>query len=184
MSPTTKADSEDLVEPGSENRPPEPFADRARRLADERGWSIERLIYAAWDPNARGTSPGMIRKALNGQRALTPALMAAVARALDVPPDTFIEYRLARARRLLDETAIGLGAAAENYDVLATVFADLSARDERLADRSDDLLADVLRRLREARAAAVGRADTPVGAAQPPLATPRRGDPRQARRPR
>ena len=101
--------------------PAEPFAVQARRLADERGWSVERLIHAAWDPDTRGPSPGMIRKALNGRRTITVPLIEAVANALGVPPEDFTEYRLARARRLLDEHAIGLEAAAQNYELLANV---------------------------------------------------------------
>jgi len=92
----------------------EDFPTRVRRLARERGTSITRLVHDAWDPQKRGTSPDLARKVLAGRRTLTPTLVEAVARALDVQPDEFPEYRLAIARRLLDEREVGLDTAVAN----------------------------------------------------------------------
>ena len=145
------------------------------------------MIHAAWDPDTRGTSPGMIRKALNGRRTITVPLIEAVANALGVPPEDFTEYRLARARRLLDENAIGLEAAAENYELLANVLLNVTSIEERPAEQEDDVVGDVLRRLREARgvpAATADRADTQGEAVPPPPATVRRAGLHRARRPR
>jgi transcriptional regulator with XRE-family HTH domain len=99
-----------------------PFAVEVGRLREERGWSIERLVHEAWQPEIRGTSPAMIRKALKGERTLTIPLMTAVAEALDVDPGRFLEYRLALARRMLDEREVGLETAAENYETFAKVL--------------------------------------------------------------
>lgn len=86
----------------------EPFPVRVRRLAAERGYSLDRLAMEAWDPNVRGTSANLFREVLKGRRALKPTLLEAVARALSVDPEEFPEYRLAMARRALDETEVGL----------------------------------------------------------------------------
>jgi transcriptional regulator with XRE-family HTH domain len=86
----------------------EPFPDRLRRLAAARGLSVERIGAMAWDPKVRGTSVNHLKKVIYGQRALTPTLIEAIAGALDVPPEEFPEYRLAMARRALDETEVGL----------------------------------------------------------------------------
>lgn len=86
----------------------EPFAQRLRRLAGERGMSLERVAHDAWDQDVRGTSPNLFKKVMRGERDLKPGLIEAVARALGVPPEEFPEYRLALARNTLDEREVGL----------------------------------------------------------------------------
>lgn len=129
----------------------EPFAQRLRRLAEERGTSVNRVLHDAWDTEVRGTSPDFARKVMSGSRALTPTLIIAVAGALDVPPEEFPEYRLARAREDLDEELQGLERALEALEryTPATPEQRFAARTAKEAQRS---------RQRRARGAAGPRA--------------------------
>ncbi len=104
---------------------PEPFPDKVRRLIQEardRGEDVsqERVALAAWDLDGRGTSASMFKQVMNGRRALTPMLIEGVARALDVPPTEFVEYRLAMTRRALDERQVGLEQALLNLRAIET----------------------------------------------------------------
>lgn len=107
----------------------EPFPQRARRLAEAKGWSAERLSYEAWTPEIRGTSAATLKKVIAGQRALKPHLIEAVATALGVPPDEFLEYRLAMARRLFDEEQVGLAAATRNLSLLDDLTSGVGVAD-------------------------------------------------------
>jgi transcriptional regulator with XRE-family HTH domain len=93
---------------GKEPNPVEPFPDRVKRLAAERGMSVAKLSYLAYDPDAKGTNPDTLRSVMAGRRRVTPALIEALARVLDVEPTEFPEYRLADVRRRLDEREVGL----------------------------------------------------------------------------
>ncbi len=106
---------------------PEPFPVRLKHLARERNMSVARLANVAWDPNVKGTSPATLNKALRGDRPVPLPLVEALAAVLEVEPATFPEYRLARARRLLDEREVGLDEALQN---LARVESALLSREE------------------------------------------------------
>lgn len=99
----------------------EHFPEAVRRLAAERGISLEVLAHQAWGP--RGTSVAQFRKVMNGTRRLTITMAEAVADVLDVPPDTFAEYRLAKARQRLDERVVGLDVAYANWQRMDTLGA-------------------------------------------------------------
>ena len=86
----------------------EPFRDRVQRLATERGLSTTQVGYLAYSDQQNGTSPSTFQKALRGERPLTISLVEAVADTLGVSPEEFHEYRLAVARRQLDEREVGL----------------------------------------------------------------------------
>lgn len=103
---------------GTNGEEPEPFAERVRRLAEAKDLSPTQVGYLAFKQDARGTSPATLQKVIRGERPLNVALLEAVARALDVPPEEFPEYRLAVARRALDEREVGLG---EALDMLAAI---------------------------------------------------------------
>lgn len=111
----------------------EEFAQRVRRLAEERGLSMSRLLHDAWDPHIKGTSPDLARKVISGRRALTPTLIEAVAKALDVPPEEFPEYRLAMARRQLDEAEVGLDQALASLERLASAGQAMTVSEEDAA---------------------------------------------------
>jgi transcriptional regulator with XRE-family HTH domain len=53
-------------------------------------------------------SLGTINRLVNGELRPTQRAMAAVARALNEPPETFAEYRLGAMRERLDPEAVGL----------------------------------------------------------------------------
>jgi hypothetical protein len=106
------------------------FRETVKSLARARGLSVSRVGHAAWDPDVEGTSPETLKKAMeNPKPGLPPprrpplALMEALARALDVPPETFAEYRLAKVRQLLDEQAVGLDQAAAHLEALVAALA-------------------------------------------------------------
>ncbi len=101
----------------------EPFPDRLKRLAHERGESIERVGLAAYDPNIEGTSLANLRKVIRGQRPLNAALIERVAAALGVPATEFPEYRLALARDSLDERVVGLEAALDQLTLIDSALA-------------------------------------------------------------
>jgi transcriptional regulator with XRE-family HTH domain len=174
-----------FLETVEETSDPAPFAEAVQRAYTARGWTKTRFISEAGDYNTPGASPEMIRMALNGRRRLTPTIMEAAARALDVPPEAWIEYRLARARRLLDEQELGLEAAAENYMLIEDSFADLLNVDTRLAESDDQLAEQVAGLLRERRARVLAAQQTAdqgsTGAAAPPPQAARSG--RAPRRP-
>lgn len=93
-----------------------PFVDAVRSLAADQGKPLEHVMIDAWAPDVRGTSSGLFRKAMRGERRPTPALMEAVAGALGVEPTCFAEYRLALARLALDEREVGVPAALAALD--------------------------------------------------------------------
>lgn len=111
----------------------EQFADRLRRLAKERGISMERIFIEAYDPDARGTSPALMKKVMRGERAITRRAIEGVAAALGVPPEEFPEYRLALARQQLDEREVGLDQALEN---LCRIEAAMQTRPRRESGRA------------------------------------------------
>lgn len=106
----------------------QPFSERLRALAAERGTSVERVGTAAYDPAVEGTSLGMLRKVIGGQRAPNRALIEAVATALSVHPDEFAEYRLLVARESLDERVVGLDAALDQLRRIESALEERGAR--------------------------------------------------------
>lgn len=99
------------------------FATRLRSLCDEHGTSIEHVGIAAYNPAVRGTSLGLLRKVLAGQRQPPITLMEAIADALNVTPMLFAEYELAQTRRLFDERDVGLQEAYENLQAFKEAIA-------------------------------------------------------------
>lgn len=100
-----------------------PFKQRLEELADKRGTTVEKVgIETSSTP---GCSLAHLRKMLGGKRKLTIAMIEAVARALDVAPGEFAEWRLAAARCLLDpdpKTGVGLADALANYSLVQEKF--------------------------------------------------------------
>lgn len=100
----------------------QPFPDRVRALAAERGLSVSRVGQRAGARELKGTSPDMFKSAMAGHRKVTPVLLEEVARVLEVPPDEFPEYRLAVARRQLDENEVGLDEAVAQLEAIETAM--------------------------------------------------------------
>jgi hypothetical protein len=57
-----------------------------------------------------------LRKAVTGERHPAPKVVEAVSDALDVPPDTFAEYRLWNTQRLFDPREVGFDTAIANLE--------------------------------------------------------------------
>jgi len=57
-----------------------------------------------------------LRKALVGDRQPTPALMEACAKALDLEPTVFLEYRVWDAKRQFDPREVGMAQALKNLE--------------------------------------------------------------------
>ena len=95
--------------------PTEPYYERLRRLRNERGLSQPELFK-----RVDGVSIDSIRilerspDRVARVRYPSAKTLAALAEGLDVPPEEFPEYELARARELLDERVVGLDVALEN----------------------------------------------------------------------
>ncbi len=118
---------------------PDDFRAITRRLIDGRDdLSVEELGYRAREWAKRnpahngdegGVSLSLIQKRLAPSATKPPSLrlLTALAAGLEVEPATFPEYRLARARRLLDEREVGLDEALQN---LARVESVLLSREE------------------------------------------------------
>lgn len=95
--------------------PVEPYFLRLRRLRKARGLSQPKLYRIT-----EGVSLDMIRalerdpatalgtSSRSRHRYPSPETLARLAQALDVPPEEFPEYRLARARERLDDRLVGL----------------------------------------------------------------------------
>ena len=104
--------------------PDAPYAERIRALRAERGWSTNDLakrlehstIWAihAWERGDVRRRPGVDS-------------FEDLAQAFGVPADVFPEYRLARARDLLDERQVGLSSALR---ILGQIEATLAQEDD------------------------------------------------------
>jgi hypothetical protein len=93
----------------------QPFGIVLRDLLIERGITT-RLHNPHWAQFARSV-PGVhyetLRKAITGEREPAIKLIEAVAKALNVAPTLFAEYRLARARESLNPARVPLREALE-----------------------------------------------------------------------
>lgn len=95
-------------------KPVVPLASRLRQLRADRGMSRSQLARQTVrvDPAGVGLPEVTIKDLETRPRQAKAATMELLALALDVEPETFVEYRLAIARRALDERQVGLEAAA------------------------------------------------------------------------
>lgn len=86
-----------------------PFHEAFSKLKDERGLSYRDLreMTSMADDAGRGLSASHLSRLSNGLDPPSAATIALIARALDLAPRYFAEYRLAEARALLDERAPG-----------------------------------------------------------------------------
>lgn len=76
---------------------------RLRGDADGLGkMSLERL-YQEVEKSGAGYGAKHLRKMIDGVRPLKPAAIEAIAATLDVPPDHFIEYRVWRIQRIIED---------------------------------------------------------------------------------
>lgn len=86
-----------------------PFAQALSSVKAERSLSLSALARAtqACDPQGRGLSAGHLSRLCNAIDLPSPATIAMIADALDLPARYFAEYRLAEARAVFDERGAG-----------------------------------------------------------------------------
>jgi len=94
-------------------------------LRRSKGWSRERLAHSAYAVDRDGTSAAQIAAIERGRRRPSARTMAALAEALGVAPTVFAEYRLAVARHVLDERAVGLDQAITRLEELGMEPVDI-----------------------------------------------------------
>ncbi len=117
----------------SESLPP--FGSRLRELRLARGLTLETLAYDLRDVGG-GPGFGHLGMLERGERYPQPDTLVALAKALNVDPESFPEYQLAIARRLFDEREIGLEAAVANLE--AAGLSDLTAAAGAVAAGGED----------------------------------------------
>lgn len=86
-----------------------PFHEAFAELKAARGVSLRTLHLATkeLDPSGTGLSSGHLGRLSQGVDVPSPQAISMIARALDVEPGYFAEYRLAEARALFDERRPG-----------------------------------------------------------------------------
>jgi transcriptional regulator with XRE-family HTH domain len=85
-------------------------------LMESRGVSYRALAEAIREIDEQGITHAHLNMLANGHDKPSMRVMELIARACDVSPDYFAEYRLAVAMRELDPTVVGLEQALENLN--------------------------------------------------------------------
>jgi transcriptional regulator with XRE-family HTH domain len=99
------------------NRPStKPFGVALRALMDRRGLSFRGLAEATRGLDGRGITHAHINTLANGHDRPSMRAMELIARACEVQPDYFAEYRLRAAMRELDPAEVGLERALEELN--------------------------------------------------------------------
>jgi transcriptional regulator with XRE-family HTH domain len=93
-----------------------PFGEALRALMHERGLTYRGLAEAIRALDGKGITHAHINMLANGHDKPSMRAMELIARACDVEPDYFAEYRLAVAMRELDPDEVGLEQALENLN--------------------------------------------------------------------
>jgi transcriptional regulator with XRE-family HTH domain len=91
-----------------------PFGETLRALMQARGMTYRALAQATREHDGRGLTHAHINMLVNGRDKPSLRAMELIARACEVEPDHFAEYRLAAAMRELDPDVVGLEQALEN----------------------------------------------------------------------
>jgi transcriptional regulator with XRE-family HTH domain len=93
-----------------------PFGEALRALMDERGLTYRSLADATLKLDGRGMTHAHINMLANGHDRPSRRAMELIAKACDIQPAYFAEYRLATAMRALDPAEVGLEQALENLN--------------------------------------------------------------------
>lgn len=93
-----------------------PFGDTVRALMQAHGMTYRALAQATREQDARGLTHAHINMLVNGREKPSLRAMELIARACEVEPEHFAEYRLAAAMRELDPEVVGLEHALENLN--------------------------------------------------------------------
>jgi transcriptional regulator with XRE-family HTH domain len=94
----------------------EPFGDALRTLMSEHELSYRDLAVRTRLLDGKGVTHAHINMLANGHDKPSMRAMELIARACDVEPDYFAQYRLAAAMRELDPEEVGLEQALENLN--------------------------------------------------------------------
>lgn len=92
----------------------QPFGDALRALMEVRRLSYRGLAEAIREIDEQGITHAHLNMLANGHDKPSMRVMELIARACDVPPEFFAEYRLTVAMRELDPEVVGLEQALEN----------------------------------------------------------------------
>ena len=93
-----------------------PFGDTVRELMGGRGLTYRALAEATREQDGRGLTHAHINMLVNGRDKPSLRAIELIARACDVEPEYFAEYRLAVAMRELDPEVVGLDHALANLN--------------------------------------------------------------------
>ena len=93
-----------------------PFGQALRALMDERRMTYRSLARATQELDGKGMTHAHINMLANGHDKPSRRAMELIARAFEVEPEYFAEYRLAQAMRALDPAEVGLERALENLN--------------------------------------------------------------------
>jgi transcriptional regulator with XRE-family HTH domain len=91
-----------------------PFGESLRLLMEEQGFSYRALAQKTRELDGKGMTHAHINMLAKGHDRPSMRAMELIARACEVEPDYFAEFRLATAMRQLDPTEVGLERALEN----------------------------------------------------------------------
>lgn len=107
-----------MLRTGRSFAPPstEPFGETLRALMDQRGLSFRGLAKATRGLDGRGITHAHINTLAMGHGRPSMRAMELIARACEVQPDYFAEYRLGAAMRELDPAEVGLERALEELN--------------------------------------------------------------------
>ncbi len=92
----------------------QPFGEALQALMSERGLTYRALSQMTRELDGKGLTHAHINMLANGRERPSERAMVLVARALEVEPEHFAEYRLAAAMKELDPNVVGLEQALEN----------------------------------------------------------------------
>ena len=93
-----------------------PFGDTVRARMQARGMTYRALAQATREQDGRGLTHAHINMLVNGREKPSLRAMELIARACEMEPEHFAEYRLAAAMRELDPEVVGLEHALENLN--------------------------------------------------------------------
>jgi transcriptional regulator with XRE-family HTH domain len=95
----------------------EPVTVALRRLFDEQNRSLRRVAARTQelDETGQGINYTYISGILSGRETPSPRALALLARAFDLEPEYFIEYRMRKMRDALDPHLVGFDAARASY---------------------------------------------------------------------
>lgn len=96
-----------------------PFEKRFAALRRAQGLSLRHIAQRTKEVDAtgKGLSPSYLGSLATGAQPPSSQALQLIAGALDVSPDTFVEYRLASIRAAFDERQIGVAEAARHLEI-------------------------------------------------------------------